>query len=301
MPSWTNATPFRPSLRTLPPDLPRPATASRVGVLRPDEALRYFRLDRLAPSPALADWVENYWTVRWELPSGTAYRSEVLSHPAVHLSVESGTARHHGFPMPAALVNGVVTRRFTADLTGSGRVFGVKFRPGGFGAFTGRDVADLTDRVTPLRVALGDAADLTAQVVSLESDGDRAAAVDSFLAARLPGPDRRYDTLLEVVRLMLTDRSIVSVEQVTQVSGVPLRMLQRLFRRYVGVGPKWVLQRLRLHDAVALIDAGEASDLADLAALLGWYDQAHFSRDFADVVGMTPGAYLASSRQQRSL
>lgn len=67
-----------------------------------------------------------------------------------------------------------------------------------------------------------------------------------------------------------------------------------MFRRYVGVGPQWVLQRFRLHDALAAIDAGETGDLATLAARLGWFDQAHFNRDFRDAVGQTPGRYARS-------
>jgi AraC-like DNA-binding protein len=72
--------------------------------------------------------------------------------------------------------------------------------------------------------------------------------------------------------------------------------VQRLFATYVGVGPKAVLARYRLQDAVAAIDAGEVDDLADLAASLGWFDQAHFARDFRSVVGTTPSAYLRQAR-----
>ena len=63
------------------------------------------------------------------------------------------------------------------------------------------------------------------------------------------------------------------------------RSLQRLFAAYVGLSPKAVLARYRLQDAAASIDAGEVTDLAGLAAELGWFDQAHFSRDFRAVVG----------------
>jgi AraC-like DNA-binding protein len=57
-----------------------------------------------------------------------------------------------------------------------------------------------------------------------------------------------------------------------------------------------VLARYRLQDAAALIDAGEVDDLAALAADLGWFDQAHFSRDFRAVVGVPPSAYLQRAR-----
>ena len=123
MGSWTNAT-------SLPPDLPRPPTATGAGVLRPELARRNFTLERLAPTEALAEWVEHLWVVRWDLPQGTSYPSEVLTHPAVHLTVEQGTEARFGYDMPAALVHGVVTRTFRIELRGAGSVVGARFRPG---------------------------------------------------------------------------------------------------------------------------------------------------------------------------
>jgi len=66
------------------------------------------------------------------------------------------------------------------------------------------------------------------------------------------------------------------------------RALQRLFRRYVGAGPKWVLQRYRLHSAAERIAAGDRGGWAEIAAGLGYADQAHFVRDFRMLVGVTP-------------
>jgi AraC-like DNA-binding protein len=212
----------------------------------------------------------------------------------VHLSFESGAGPRHGYAMPAALLHGVVTRRFTVTLRGAGRVFGVKFRPGGFGAFTGDDIARWTDRVLPLSDVLGsDWDELLSQVLDEERDERRAALVDEFLRAKAPGPDPRYERLLEVVREMLEDPGLTSVQQVVERCDISLRTLQRLFHRYVGVGPKWVLQRFRLHDAVVMLESADPPDLATLAVELGWFDQAHFSRDFADLVGVTPAAYAA--------
>jgi AraC-like DNA-binding protein len=252
----------------------------------------------LAPPEALAPWIEHLWAVSWHLPEGTTHRAQVLTHPAVHVTVEWGAGPRHGFEMPAALLHGVVTRRFDIDLTGAGGVIGLRFRPGGFGAFTRRAVADWTDRVVPLGELVGDddAEQLTAAVVAAPGTDARAELVAGLLTGRLPGPDRTYDELLRVVARMLADRHLTSVGAVSEATGLSSRTLQRLFRRYVGVGPKWVLQRFRLHDAVGLIESGDVDDLAALAAELGWYDQAHFSRDFADVVGVPPGRYLDDHR-----
>jgi AraC-like DNA-binding protein len=266
------------------------------GVLRPAETAARTDLRRDAPvSEPLRPFVERYWSVRWDLTGRPPFRSEVLSHPSVNVSVESGTEPRFGFAMPAVLVHGVVTRRFSVDLTGAGRVTAVKFRPGGFTAFTGAR----PDRssVEPLGRQLGvSPRRLLTDVLAPEDDDDRAAVLDAALVPLAPEPPGPYLDLLGLVGAMIEDRDLVRVDQVAAVGGLSVRSLQRLFAGYVGLSPKAVLARYRLQDAAAAIDAGEVDDLAGLAASLGWFDQAHFSRDFRTVVGVTPSAYLQRAR-----
>jgi AraC-like DNA-binding protein len=220
----------------------------------------------------------------------------VLSHPSVNVSVETGDHPRFGFALPAVLVHGVVTRRFTVDLIGTGRVTAVKFRPGGFRALTG--VLPGRNSVAPLRDELGVAADdLRAAVLAEDDDADRAAALDAALVPHAREPEPAYVDLLALLDRMIDDRALVRVEQVAELGAMSARSLQRLFAGYLGVSPKAVLARYRLQDAAALIDSGQVDDLAALAADLGWFDQAHFSRDFRAVVGMPPSAYLQGARR----
>jgi AraC-like DNA-binding protein len=279
--SWKNAT--------------APAGTTR-GLLRPAETEREAALRRDAPvSDVLTPFVERYWSVSWDRTGRPPFRSEVLSHPSVNVSVEQGTRPRFGHDLPAVLVHGVVTRRFTVDLTGIGRVTAVKFRPGGFTAFTG--VLPARDAVTRLGGELPVAADALLAAVTAEPDDQaRADVLDAALAPLAPEPPVAYRDLQELLDRMIDDRSLVRVEQVAALGAVSVRSLQRLFGTYVGVSPKSVLARYRLQDAAALIDSGAVDDLAGLAASLGWFDQAHFSRDFRAVVGTTPSAYLQQAR-----
>lgn len=294
MGSWTNTTAGSVQAAAA-------RTASLKGVLRREQTAARADLRRDHPvSPALQPYVERYWSVSWDLTGEPPYRSEVLSHPCVNLSVESGAGPRHGHAMPAGLVHGLVTRRFSVDLSGRGRVTAAKFRPGGFAALTGHQVG--RDTVLPLAVvgARLDARRLVQEVLTSDDDLDRAAVLDAHLVREVPEPDPVYLELLEVLATMLTDRALVRVDDVAALAGGTVRSLQRQFRRFVGIGPKWVLQRYRLQDAAAAIDAGEVTDLASLAADLGWFDQAHFSRDFRAAVGVTPSEYLAQVGSQGS-
>jgi AraC-like DNA-binding protein len=284
--SWRNAT-----------GLAIERSASTRGLLRPAETAQTAHLTREHPvSPELHPFVERYWSVRWDLTGRPPFRSEVLSHPAVNISVESGSSLRFGFPLPAALVHGVVTHRFTVDLTGWGRVTAVKFRPGGFRAFTGDQPA--RNSVTRLTSAFGvDPDPVTASVLAADDDAGRAAVLDAALAPLAPEPERAYLELQGLLGSMVEDRSLVRVDQVAALAPCSVRTLQRLFATYIGVSPKSVLARYRLHDAAAAIDAGNVEDLAGLAVSLGWFDQAHFSRDFRAVAGMPPSAYLQRARR----
>ena len=70
-----------------------------------------------------------------------------------------------------------------------------------------------------------------------------------------------------------------------------VRPLQQLFCSYVGVGPKWVINRYRLHEAVERLQGGAHINFAELAMDLKYFDQAHFNRDFRKLVGCSPAAY----------
>jgi AraC-like DNA-binding protein len=268
-------------------------------VLRPAETARVADLRRDAPvHPALAPFVERYWSVRWDRTGQPPFRSEVLSHPSAHLSVETGTEPRFGVALPAVLVHGVVPRRFSVDLTGAGRVTAAKFRPGGWIALGGRPPAP--GAVLPLDGLLPglDAAALLSAVLAEDDDDARAAVLDAALAPLAREPSPAYRDLQALLGRMAADRELVRVDQVAALAGVGVRSLQRLFVGLVGLSPKAVLARYRLQDAAAAIDAGGVTDLAGLAVSLGWFDQAHFSRDFRSVVGVPPSAYLARARAE---
>ena len=272
-------------------------TATTAGILRPEEFARHVELQRLPPSADLALWVENHWVLRWSLPDDVRFVSQVLPHPTTNLTVERGVRRPEAPPV-AVLVTGPVTRRFDVQTTGSGWVWGVRFRPGGFAALAGADASALAERtvaaadvLAPAVVARLDLLDrLDDAGTPAEEDRDRVEAALRPLAVGLP-PDPEHELVLAVVADMLADPTLVRVAQVAERHGVPVRRLQRLFARYVGVGPKWVLARHRMHDVVSALDAGWEGSLADLAAEHGWYDQAHSTRDFRALVGVTPAQY----------
>lgn len=270
-----------------------PATSTSAGVLRPQELAKHVQLNRMACDARLVPWVENYWLLQWQLPAGVSYRSSTLPHPTCTISVERGHLRAGVDNVDGpVVVTGMLTRRFDVTLEGTGWVFGVKFRPGGFASLTGTSARPLRDVIAAAPTAFP-----AVTVRSLAALGPPMSAEECVSAAdgalsigdRSPEPD--YAVVLEIIATMLSDRTLIRVNQVEERCGISARRLQRLFERYIGATPKWVLARYRIHDAVRDLDAGHTGSMADLAARYGWFDQAHFTREFTELVGMPPGAY----------
>lgn len=117
------------------------------------------------------------------------------------------------------------------------------------------------------------------------------ATAERFLAGHLPAAEPEVGRVGVIVDDIAADRGITAVEQVQERWRIGRRTLQRLFNGYVGVGPKWVINRYRLHEAIERLAAGGAVDWTELALELGYFDQAHFIRDFKALVGRPPAEY----------
>src|SRR5215208_7243341 len=125
------------------------------------------------------------------------------------------------------------------------------------------------------------------------------AKIEARLAPRADVDDPDAALVTEVIQSMRHVGPDARVEHLAAMHHVAPRTVQRLFRRYVGVGPKWVLKRLRIHEAADQLTAASPPRWTELALDLGYYDHAHFIRDFRLVVGRSPAEYAAEAAVAR--
>ncbi|MGX1271612.1 AraC family transcriptional regulator [Streptomyces phaeoluteigriseus] len=249
------------------------------GIVDAAELFARVRFRRREPAPALRRYVEHYWLIDWDLDR--PYASHVVPHPSVNLVFQQFEDQ-----APFAEISGIGLGLFTQTLSGRGRVCGVQFRPGGFRPFApGRPVSDWTGR----RVRLPGTD--PAPVLSPTDENARVAALDAHLLSLDPRPDPQADQAMALTDRIRTDRTIRRVADLARTEAVSVRHLQRLFAAQVGVGPKWVILRYRIHEALERAETSTALDWSALAADLGYADQSHLTRDFKATVGVPPTTY----------
>jgi AraC-like DNA-binding protein len=245
---------------------------------------------RYEAGPEFAGLLERFWIPVWSVPPGQEAPQRVLQYPVTLVVVAPDYARFYG----------VVSGLSTTTLTGDGWAVGLMCAPAAGHLVARAPLAAYTDRFVDVADVLGDAgARLTDRVRAAMAgdphspDAHRAAmaAYGDALRPLLP-VDPEGELVNRVVAFVEGNRDVTRVAQVCAEFDLSERSLQRLVHRRLGLTPKWLIQRRRLQEAAERL-RDRATTLAEVAAVLGYADQPHFTRDFAQVTGMTPGGYAA--------
>ncbi len=241
--------------------------------------------NRYHPSADLASYVEHFWSVEWQLNDQPPKKIETVPHPSVHLVFEE----------KRSMMVGVHKGIFARVLEGEGAIFAIKFCPASFRGFYGKALTTITSKsLAPSLVFGPEICALENKVLAATTPQERLTHAEDFLRRRLPALDEHAVNLNRVLSLIAKDRALTQVAQLLPLAGCNLRQLQRLFNEYIGVSPKWVIARYRIHEALERVQDDEEINWAALALDLGYADQAHFIRDFKALIHTTPRRYKST-------
>lgn len=280
--------------------MPDALDANSRGILDPGRMREHVDFVRVDPGERLRGIVQWFWAVTWRIQEGE-FVQPVLAHPSANISVGFASSRGIDSDAVEATLVGVHTTIDRRRLRGTGWNVAAKLQPGALGAFV-PSASAVTDRIRPLDEALPvDAPSLVSRITAAASTVEEQVAVlESTLANHLESVDsQRLATIREVVGIasrVETDRGIRSVADLARITGWSARQLQRSFREFAGVSPLWMIRRYRLIEAADAARDGTPPSWAQLAANLGYADQAHLSREFKQVMGVSPSQYAAQVR-----
>lgn len=250
-----------------------------------------------APAKDLARFIEHYWFVTHEAGEHVDLRVDVFVDGRADLIFNLGA------PYERQIIGGETRSITQSNLDaqrldpirivqrGAVRTTGVRFRLGGLGPFVRTPLRPMTGATVPPAEAFGD------EVLSLEAalreSGDldaQARQFDTFFRARLV-VDTGYEAFARALDASIASDGAASVEEVAAAAGVNVRQAERLFARYLGIPPKPLGRVLRFQRALKSLMRDPGVSLADVATAAGYFDQAHFIREFRRMSGGVPRGY----------
>lgn len=195
-----------------------------------------------------------------------------------------------------AWVSGVRTKPITIPSGKGSRMLIVAFKKGRAFPFYPFPVGELADTVVEADLVFGGKFHtLREQLLEAESLNRMFQLVESFLL-RQAGTALQGDTptrcIAYAVSSMINKPTAQRLYQLSHEIGYSQKHFIDLFRQQVGVSPKQYLRVRRFQKAIVAIENNESVRWSSIALESGYYDQAHFIRDFKLFSGFTPNEYM---------
>ena len=252
---------------------------------------------RLPPRPPLDRCVDFFWVA--DTYRARTSRERVLASGAQVLVIplEGQPIEFHAdaqAPLLGRFFDGVLfgARHGPSVIgTGFGATVGIHFKPGGARPFFDLPADELQNQAAPLEALWGHSGRLLReQLAQAPGSRERVGVLESFLIARAQRLERPQ-ALHEALRAF-EEPGLPSVAEVNRRTGLSPKRLLALFRDEVGLAPKAFWRVGRFRAALRDLEAGTHRSIA-LAGAHGYFDQAHFLREFRALAGSSPREYLA--------
>jgi len=193
-------------------------------------------------------------------------------------------------PWAAASVSGPRSGPMDIKLGASGRILIVPLLPSGASKALGVPMSTMTDRFEDLDAVIGDISNRLKDC--LQGDADELTcirAIEQWLLERVKKSERiKYEVTDRLVQEVLCRSGSIRVEDLARRLDLSRRHVGRIVRENVGFAPKLFARIVRFDNAVQLGRFSPMSSLAQVALDAGFADQAHMSREFAELGGIRP-------------
>ena len=181
------------------------------------------------------------------------------------------------------------------------QLIGIHFKPGGAYPFLNLPLSELRNQIISADAIWGGfAAELCERLYAAPSIPARLALFQQLLLTRLYDTPHRLNAIHRGVAEIARHHGTLSIKALKDHMGISQNHLLTQFNQMVGISPKALARLYRLKHILRTIDPTQPVDWTQLAHQSGYYDQAHFSKDFREFTGHSPTNYLRLRRQSHA-
>lgn len=257
-------------------------------------------VNKFYPSALLRPYIESYRLYRI---LGSTQSNELLAEGYVEIGFKLNekqiltSIKGRVFPVADIKILGQLTAPGLTVKDRGAELLVVRFFAHSASIFLDGKVADFTNSFTDLKdldVVLSER--LHNQVMESGTFEGKIRVIENYLREKLITNEKklyRLRTAAAVSRLGAAHSGMVKISEICRASGCSYRYLQKLFDDYLGISPKTYLRILRYQKSRFLVGYTD-EPFINIAYLCGYFDQAHFIKEFTGFTGRSPSLFRSS-------
>lgn len=167
------------------------------------------------------------------------------------------------------------------------------FKPGAGFPLIHQSVSNYTNKVVPAQELFGDSVlDLLSQLKTDTTPELRFASVERWLTGQLLDDDFYTNIIQFAIDTIENSPAQINISLLAEKAGYSQKQFIQLFKKYVGITPKQFHRVVRFNEILSVVENQDSISWTKIAADCGYFDQAHFIRDFQSFSGINPKKYL---------
>lgn len=252
----------------------------------------------ITPIPPLQPYIKFIWLLDGEEENPAIERvfpdgcMELIFHTGQPFSKLVGEV---AVEQSASILVGQLTQALFLQPSKKISVIGVRFKPYGLAAFTNIPAYEITGAELTTRQIWGVEGAHLEEQVNLANSLAAVDIIQDFLLPRLQHTFAAHFDIAGLVQHMNTN-SEAEISYFAGLANLGERQFARRFRNVVGISPKEYLKINRFNQVLKLLETGKTGNFSAIAMQCGYYDQAHFIKDFREYTGTTPGGFVQNNK-----
>jgi AraC-like DNA-binding protein len=259
------------------------------------------------PTPGLQSFIKCFWTLE-DNKSPRQERQRIVPDGCMEMIFHYGDLYRQYFNdgnsviQPRSFIFGQITSYIEVAPTGSSGIVAARFFPEGLMPFLPIPVSSLENKALSLEKIFGaKGKTLEEAVISAPGTKQRIQLIEDFLM-NMPTKPQAIDTVTKAcVKEIFQSQGQAGMMELANKANINRRNMERRFAAAIGMSPKQLSKVVRLQAAVKMLGQKKISSLTSLAHENGYYDQAHFIKDFKEFTGVSPKLFFADNMKLSTL
>jgi AraC-like DNA-binding protein len=256
---------------------------------------------KIPPAAHLKPYVECFyvWEYNFSQPlivesPPTAFTSMVFNY-GIPYSVQN--TKYETIATPQSFLTGQATTSYRLAVSGAIGMVGIVFRPAGMHTLFNLPLGELTDERLDITAILrgADIRVLQDKIIEAPNIAERIGLLTQFLNIQLLKNEHRFDAVDFTANQIVDAKGLVNLSDMMNDLFMCRRQFERKFFQKVGLSPKYYARMRRLGYICSLMAGKRQVNWQHILYDSGYYDQAHFIKEFTAFLGRTPTDYLKNN------